>query len=198
VSTFKQILRKNVLSLPPLGVVNIHPSLLPRYRGPCPTNAALLNDEKVTGVTFHYVTEELDEGDILLQKSIPISETDNDGVLRQKLANLAGSLIPDIVAMFDGFTKPVGMPQDHNFTSFAPKPKLEDGYLEMDIDTDTIRRKMRAYNPLPGTSLMIGDRRVPVNRYEFFQDNRPDSLYECNDVIELFIGSQAIRLYKNL
>lgn len=198
VSTFKQILKENVLCLPKLGVVNFHPSLLPRYRGPCPTNAVLYNDEKITGVTVHYVTEELDEGNVLFQRSIAINETDNDGQLRQKLAMLAGELIPELVGMFAGFTKPVGAPQDNSLVSFAPKPTVEDGYLEPTFDINTIRRKMRAFNPLPGTSILVGDRRVAVDRFELCQDNRPNGLYEGNNAIDLIIDSQAIRLYKKV
>jgi methionyl-tRNA formyltransferase len=196
VATFKQILAQNVLSLPRLGVVNLHPSLLPRYRGPCPTHAALLNDEAVAGVTAHYVTEKLDEGNILFQRSIAIGEADNDGQLRQKLARLAGEMVPELIGLFAGFTKPAGMPQDHSLATLAPRPTVEDGYLERAADIPTIRRQMRAFNPLPGTSVLVGDRRVAVDRFELLQDSRADGLYQNNNSIDLIIDSQAIRLYK--
>jgi methionyl-tRNA formyltransferase len=194
--TFKQILRENVIQLPPLGVINFHPSLLPRYRGPCPTNAALLNDEKITGVTIHYATEALDEGNILLQKAMIIEEEDTDGQLRNKLARLAGEMTPEVVRMFAGFTRPAGAPQDHNLASIAPKPTVEDGYLELATDIDTIRRKMRAFNPLPGTSILVGDSRIAVERFKLIQDSRPDGQYESNYSIDFVIGAQGIRLYK--
>ncbi|GAB4544512.1 MAG: hypothetical protein Kow0063_38240 [Anaerolineae bacterium] len=196
VATFKQILTQNVLSLPPLGVVNFHPSLLPRYRGPCPTNAALYHDEKVTGVTAHYVTEKLDEGNMLLQRSMVIDEADNDGRLRQKLARLTGEMIPELIGMFAGFTRPAGTPQDHSQASFAPKPTQEDGYLELASDIDTVRRKMRAFNPLPGTSILVGGKRVAVDRFELLQDDRPDGVYNGGHAIDLVIDSLAIRLSK--
>jgi methionyl-tRNA formyltransferase len=198
VATFKQILKERILGLPSLGVVNVHPSLLPKYRGACPTNAVLDNDEKVTGVTFHYVTEELDNGDILLQRALPISETDNDGQLRQKLAQLAGRLIPELVGMFSGFSKPAGTPQDHALASFAPKPVVEDGYLEKAKDIQTIRKKIRAFNPIPGTSILVADQRIPINRFEIVQDSKPDGIYVNRDTIEWIIGPEAIRLFKNL
>jgi methionyl-tRNA formyltransferase len=140
----------------------------------------------------------LDNGDILLQRLLTIHETDNDGQLRQKLAQQAGELIPELVGMFTGSRKPVGTPQDHALASFAPKPEVEDGYLEQAKDIQTIRNKMRAFNPIPGTSVRIGDKRVPVDRFELFQDPRADGLYECRDAIEIIIGSQAIRLFKDL
>ena len=198
VATFKQILKENVLNLPPLGVVNFHPSLLPRYRGPCPTNAVLYNDEKVTGMTIHYITENIDEGNIVLQRSIAISETDNDGRLRRKLAKLAGELVPELIDMFAGFTPPAGSPQDHSLASYAPKPTPEDGYLERAVAIHTIRKMMRAFNPIPGTSLLVGDKRVNVDGFELIQDKRPPGLYESNHAIDLSFESQVIRLNKKL
>lgn len=196
VATFKQILKKNVLSLPPLGVVNFHPSLLPNYRGPCATNAALLNDEKVTGVTIHYVTEELDAGNILLQRFISIGKEDNDGSLRQKLARLAGEMVPELIEMFGTFTKPTGSVQDHSLATFAPKPTVEDGYLERVRDIDTIKRKVKALNPLPGTSILVGDKRVAVGQFEHLEESGTNGLYDRNEAIDLFIESKGIRLYK--
>ena len=198
VATFKQILDQNVINLPKLGIVNLHPSLLPRYRGPSPTNAALLNDDEITGVTGHYLTEGLDEGNILLQRSVDIGETDNDGQLRRKLAMLAGEMVPELIGRFATSTKPVGTPQDHSLASPAPKPSVEDGYLETATDIQTIRRKMRAFNPLPGTSIRIGESRVIVDRYELFQDSRSNGVYNNDNFIDLAIDSQAIRLFKKV
>jgi len=198
VATFEQILRENILGLPPLGVVNFHPSLLPRYRGRCPTNAALFNDERVTGVTVHYVTKQLDGGDILLQRAIAINSRDTDGQLRRTLARLAGSMVPSLIGMFASFTKPAGRPQDHSLASPAPKPAADAGYLERATDVDTIRRMMRAFNPLPGTSIGVGGRRVTVDRFELFRAYGPTGLHEYNDAIELITGPQAIRLFKKV
>ena len=196
VATFKQILKETVLRLPSLGVVNFHPSLLPRYRGPCPTNAALVNDEKVTGVTVHSMTEKLDDGDILLQRSIAVGESDNDGHLRKKLAILSGEMVREVIDKFAGFTRPTGTAQNNDLVSLAPKPTVEDGYIELAPDIASVRRKMRAFNPLPGTSILVGNKRVTVDRFELLQDTRRDGLYRNHDSIDLIIGSQAIRLYE--
>lgn len=196
VATFKQILKEKVLSLPKLGVVNVHPSLLPNYRGPCPTNAALLNGENTTGVTIHYVTETVDEGNLLLQRSIAIGESENDGQLRLRLSRLAGEMMPELIEMFAGTSWPAGTPQDHSRANFAPRPTAEDGYLEQATDVLAIQRKMRAFNPLPGTSILIGDRRVAVDRFEILSRNGVDGIYENGNAIDFIIGSHAIRLYK--
>lgn len=200
VATFKQILKENVLSLPSLGTVNFHPSLLPQYRGPCPSHAALLHSEQVTGITVHYVTEEVDQGNILLQRSIKINEEDNDGRLRQRLANLAGEMVPDVIGMFAGFTKPDGEPQRTDFSSYAPRPTIEDGYLELAKDVDEVRRRVLAFNPLPGTSILIGDRRITVDRAEFFETEWADGdrVVENENAVELTINSRSIRLMKKV
>jgi methionyl-tRNA formyltransferase len=198
VATFKQILKVNVLKVPVLGVINFHLSLLPRYRGPCPTNAVLYCDENTTGMTIHYVSEKVDEGNILLQKSIVISDVKDDGELRKRMALLAGELTPEVIGLFADYSKPVGSPQNHNFASYAPKPVPEDGYLELATNIDTIRRKMKAYNPMPGTSILIEDERVVIDRYELIQDHREDGVYDNGDSVDLILNSQAIRLFKKI
>jgi methionyl-tRNA formyltransferase len=196
VSTFKQILKENVLDIPPLGVINFHPSLLPQYRGPCPTNAALFHDERVTGITVHYVTQEVDQGSILLTRPMAIDDICNDGQLRRELAILAGNMVPEVIELFRDHIKPLGAPQEKSISRPAPRPTVEDGYLELAGDVDTIRRKLRAYNPLPGTSILIGERRIPVDRFELFQDSRPDGVHEGQSTIDLIVGSRGIRLKK--
>jgi methionyl-tRNA formyltransferase len=196
VATFKQILKEEVIKLPKLGVVNFHPSLLPKYRGPSPTNAVLLNNERMTGVTVHYMTKDIDEGDILLQRSANIVDVENDGFLRKKLANIYGELVPDLVDLFIGSEAPKGTPQDHHLATPAPRPDATRGYLELACDVDKIRNMMRAYNPLPGTSILVGDKRYVVDRFEEIRDERVDGLYENTDYIDVIVNSRAIRLFK--
>jgi len=196
VATFNEILRPPVLGRPRLGVVNLHPSLLPKYRGPCPTHAALLNGDDVTGVTVHYITDRLDAGNVLLQRSLPIDEADNDGRLRQRLARLAGSLVPEIISMFEGGRKPAGYPQNDGLATRAPRPAREDGRLTPDDDIELIRRRIRAFNPLPGTSISVGDRRVSVGSFAELEDGRAPGVYEANHSIDIVRASGAIRLFK--
>jgi methionyl-tRNA formyltransferase len=196
VATFKQIIGANILSLPKLGVINFHPSLLPKYRGPCPTNAALLNDDRVAGVTVHFITEKVDEGNILLQRSVPVNEMDNDGLLRRKLAELSGAMVPEVIGMFAGFDKPEGVLQDHRLATLAPRPSVEDGYLESVMDIRTIRNKVRAFNPLPGTSFLVGGDRVIIDNFELIRADRPNGIYNQGDTIDVILNSEAIRLFK--
>lgn len=197
-ATFKQIIKENVLSLPRLGFINFHPSLLPKYRGPSPTNTALLNDEKFTGVTVHYVTDRVDEGNILLQKSISIDEMENDGQLRRKLSSLSAKMVPEIITMFSGATRPVGTPQDHSLATLAPKPAVEDGCLEQCVDVNAIQNRVRAFNPLPGTSYAVGDQRIVVDRFQLVPVDGPDGIYDEGDTIKVILDTQAIRLFKKI
>ena len=92
VANFSQVLRAQLLEIPSMGCVNVHPSLLPKYRGPSPIYWVLKNKESVTGVTIHYIDERIDSGDIILQKQIPIDGRDNERTLESKCA-LVGSEI---------------------------------------------------------------------------------------------------------
>lgn len=107
---------------------------------------------RLRGVTIHYITEKLDEGDILMQRSVDIGESENDGQLRRKLALLSGEMAREIIGEFASF-KPAGTPPINNLATLALKPTVEDGYIELAPDIDSVRRKMRAFNPLPGTSI---------------------------------------------
>jgi methionyl-tRNA formyltransferase len=196
VATFKQILKQKVLNIPTFGVVNFHPSLLPYYRGPCPTNAALLHGEKVTGMTIHYVTEGIDDGDILLQRSVEIEKDEIDGQLRQKLAQLSGDMVPELIALFSKFHKPSGKSQDHEKATFAPKPNIEDGYIEASSDIETIQRQLRAYNPIPGTTMLIDGVRIPVDHFDRLPNRQGDGVFVSENYIDVIINSEAIRLYK--
>lgn len=198
VATFKQILTQPLLDIPRFGVVNFHPSLLPKFRGPCPSNAALLSGEKTTGVTAHYVTEGIDEGNILMQKLVTINEDEIDSQLRKKLAALSGDMIPDVIKLFSTEKKPFGKVQKHSQASFAPKPTKEEGYLETACDIDSVLRKMRAFNPIPGTSMLVNGERIAVCRYERLSGHQMDGIYEHENFIDLIIHTKGIRLYKKV
>jgi methionyl-tRNA formyltransferase len=195
VATFKQMLRTPLLALPRLGVVNLHPSLLPRHRGPCPTQAALLAGDRTTGVTAHYVDERLDEGDILLQRTLEIDDHDDDGRLRQRLASLAASMVPDLVGLFAGGTRPSGRAQDHAQATLAPRPDPEQGHLERAPDAEAARRAVRALTPYPGASVLVGAERIAVDSAQVLADTRPPGIYPQDDTVDLVFETGAVRLF---
>ncbi|MEO8665235.1 MAG: formyltransferase family protein, partial [Ignavibacteria bacterium] len=109
VASFNQILSKDVIEIPKLGTINLHPSLLPKYRGPYPDQAVLLNGENQTGVTIHYMEEALDSGNIIFQKELEISPDDNYSSLKKKIAELAEEVVPVVVSLFSNGVKPEGI-----------------------------------------------------------------------------------------
>ena len=147
-AAYGQILRQSVLDLPRLGVLNIHPSLLPRYRGASPVAAAILNGGEETGVTIMRMVLALDEGPILSQRKVAIEPQDTTGRLTRRLAEEGAALLmatlPDYV---NGKLTPA--PQDESLASYVSVVKKEDGLVDWRLPALRISRQVRAYNPWP-------------------------------------------------
>lgn len=150
VAAYGKIIPPEVLNFPKHKIINIHSSLLPKYRGPTPIQTAILNGEKETGITIIVLDEELDHGDIISQIKYPILEDDNYQILHDKLskagAELLIKLLPDWI---NGKIKAI--PQDHKKATFTRKFKWEDGKIEWSKESIEIIRKIKALNPEPGT-----------------------------------------------
>jgi len=148
VCAYGKILPKEVLEIPKFGCFNIHASLLPKYRGASPINYAILNGEKETGITIMLMDEGLDTGPILLQKKIPIEDTDTAITLSKKLSELGREAIIEAIDLHkQGKLKP--FPQPEEGVSYAPILKKEDGYFEFSEPAIYIERKVRAFLPWP-------------------------------------------------
>lgn len=150
VAAFGQILEKDILDLPVYGCLNIHASLLPRWRGVSPIQAAILNGDNASGVTIMKMDEGIDTGDIIAQHSIPIEPDDTGGSLFDKLAQLGADLLlrtlPDYL---NGRNIP--QPQGPSHTPYAPMLKKTDGELDFSQPAALLSRQVRAYHPWPGT-----------------------------------------------
>ena len=120
VAAYGKLLPEDILNVPPLGSINVHSSLLPKYRGAAPINWALLDGEPETGVTIQYMAAELDAGDILLQKSTPIGDTEDAQALTERLAQLGAEALSETVAALTARTAS-RTPQDHARHTYAPK-----------------------------------------------------------------------------
>jgi len=163
VAAYGQILRPKVLEIPPRGCVNVHASLLPRYRGAEPVAAAILAGEKETGVTIMLMDEGMDTGPILAQRSIPIAPDDTRATLTEKLAHLGADLLLETLPRWlGGEIKP--QPQDDALASYAPLLKREDGEIDWARPAVVIERMVRAYTPWPGTYTHWRGRRLKVLR----------------------------------
>ncbi len=147
-AAYGQILRQTVLDLPPYGVLNIHPSLLPRYRGASPVAAAILNGDEETGVTIMRMVLALDEGPILSQRKVPIEAQDTTGSLTHRLAEEGADLL---MAMLPGYVNGTlaPVPQDDSLASYVSMVKKEDGIIDWRLPASQIWRQVRAYNPWP-------------------------------------------------
>ena len=149
VAAFGQILKKEILDLPKYGCINVHASLLPRWRGAAPINAAILAGDEETGITIMQMDVGLDTGPMLAKKSIRLSPDDTAGSVFQTLSTLgADLLIETLPKIIDGSITP--QPQPYEGATYAPMLKREDGKLNFDQSVYEIERRVRAMNPWPG------------------------------------------------
>jgi methionyl-tRNA formyltransferase len=163
VAAFGQILKKNVLDLPPHGCINVHASLLPRWRGASPINAAILHGDKESGVTIMKMNEGLDTGPILAARSMPIPENMNAGQLSDSLAKMGGELLTDILADYLA-GKLTLQTQDESQATYAPMLSKQDGLLDFSQPAEVVTRKVRAFYPWPGTFTYWKDQPLKIHR----------------------------------
>jgi methionyl-tRNA formyltransferase len=163
VAAFGQILRPAVLDLPPGGCINVHASLLPRWRGAAPIQAAILHGDEQSGVTIMLMDPGVDTGPKLSQRSTPILPEDSAGTLSQRLAQLGAELLIDTLPGYlSGETKRV--PQDESEATYAPLLKKSDGELDFNQPATTLTRQVRAFNPWPGTFITWKSGRLKIHR----------------------------------
>jgi methionyl-tRNA formyltransferase len=148
VVAYGQMLRAELLALPPHGCLNVHGSLLPRYRGAAPVAWAVANGETVTGVTTLFMNERMDAGDILLQAAVPIEPDDTGGTLGEKLAAAGADLLMRSLAAIRAGTAP-RRPQDESLATLAPKLNKTDGRLDWRTPARVLHNRVRAFNPWP-------------------------------------------------
>ena len=150
VAAFGVLLPKPVLDLPPHGCINVHASLLPKYRGAAPIPAAILNGESEVGITLIRMDEGLDTGPMIAQASVPIRPDDTTDTLTVRLAELgAQSLAETLPRWVAGQITP--QPQDHSRATLAPKLNKLDGRLDWPKPAAELDRRVRAFSPWPGT-----------------------------------------------
>jgi len=163
VAAFGQILRPEVLGLPKFGCINVHASLLPRWRGASPINAAILHGDLHTGITIMKMDEGLDTGPILSQESIRIEGDETAGELSEKLADLGAQLLIDTLPGYlSGEIAP--LEQDGSHSTYAPMLQKGDGRLDFLEPAEDLRRKVLAFNPWPGAFIDVNETRLKVHR----------------------------------
>ena len=163
VAAFGQILRPEVLAIPPHGCLNVHASLLPRYRGAAPIPAAILAGDERTGVTIMRMDEGLDTGPMLAQAVWPISPQDTTGSLTEVLARLGASLLVEVLpSWLAGAIAP--RPQDESQATYCLMLRNEDGLLDGALPAADLDRQVRACDPWPGAYTTWAGQRLKILR----------------------------------
>ncbi|MBN1669001.1 MAG: methionyl-tRNA formyltransferase [Anaerolineales bacterium] len=172
VAAFGQILRPQVLDLPPYGCINVHASLLPRWRGAAPINAAILHGDHETGITIMKMDAGLDTGPILSQRTIPIQPQDTAGTLFDRLAAAGAELLVETLPGYlSGEIQP--HPQQDELATYAPMLTKAEGELDFQHTAAELERQVRAFNPWPGTFIHWQDTLLKIHRAHRVRTSSP-------------------------
>ncbi len=191
-ASYGQIIPKEILEIPKYGCVNVHPSLLPKYRGPSPIQYTILNGDEKTGVTIMRITEKMDSGPIISQKEIKIDQKEKFENLHDKLAELGAELlIETLPKLFAGKICP--QTQDDSKASYTKILIKEDGKIDWQKPATEIERKIRALNPWPGTFTSLNGKILKVLEADLLNYNGKEEIGE----VFLFENKLAIRAGQN-
>jgi methionyl-tRNA formyltransferase len=161
VVAYGQLLNEELLALPPKGCINVHASLLPKYRGAAPIHWAIINGEEETGVTTMLMDRGMDTGDMLLKRKVPIEKVDTIGSLHDKLADIGGELLMETLAhLEDGSLTPES--QDHDEASYAALLKKEHEQILWSKNAVEIFNQVRGLNPWPGAYTEFAGKRLKI------------------------------------
>lgn len=149
VAAYGQYIKPEILELPRFEAINLHPSRLPKYRGAAPIQMAIANGESETGVTILYVSRDMDAGDILLQRAVPIQDRDDAVSLSARLAELGATMVMEAVEQIRAGAAH-RRPQDHHLATYAPKLTKEDGRIDWRLPAVALRNRIRGFVPWPG------------------------------------------------
>ena len=174
VAAYGKILPKAILDLPPLGCINVHASLLPKYRGAGPIQWAIAQGETETGITIMRISERMDSGDIFLQKAIPIAPYDTGGSLHDKLAQLGAEVLSEALDLLKQ-KQLVARPQNEADATYAPLIKKEDGRIDWSREAVVIERHIRAFNPWPSAYTTVNGKLLKIFAARVELHSRPSS-----------------------
>jgi UDP-4-amino-4-deoxy-L-arabinose formyltransferase/UDP-glucuronic acid dehydrogenase (UDP-4-keto-hexauronic acid decarboxylating) len=194
---YRDMVKQPILDIPPAGCLNLHGSLLPKYRGRCPVNWVLVNGEKQTGVTLHYMTPKPDDGDIVCQKRIAIGDDDTALTLHEKSKDAAFEMLNEILPLIKKGKAP-RKPQDHSQASYFGGRKPADGEIKWDKSPAEIRNLVRAVtHPYPGAFSFIGDRKClfwAVSQTRNTKDDAAPGTVLSIDPLTIACGQNAVKI----
>lgn len=157
VVAYGMIIPKNIIDIPKFGIINVHSSLLPKYRGAAPIHAAIINGDDKTGVSIMYISEGLDEGDVILTKETPIYLEDNLGTLHDRLKVLGAEGVEETIKLMEE-NKVIRYPQDNSLATFVKPIKKEETKIDFNDKSINIFNKIRGMNPFPVAYTTLNDK----------------------------------------
>jgi len=161
VTAFGQILNSELLAVPKYGAINIHASLLPKYRGAAPIQWAILNNDSVTGITIMKMVRGLDAGPILLKQEVPIGENETTGQLFDRLSSISGDVITTFLKNAAG-KKLKEKHQENNEVSYASKITKDMAIINWETEARKVSSHIRGMDPVPGASTTMGDKKIKI------------------------------------
>ncbi|MCR5684654.1 MAG: methionyl-tRNA formyltransferase [Lachnospiraceae bacterium] len=165
VAAYGQILKENILELPKYRCINVHASLLPRYRGASPIQWAVINGEEYSGISIMYMEKGLDTGAVILAKRLKLALDETAGSLHDRLGELAGPVLLEAMDMIEnGTADPV--PQDESLATYVPVLKKSDGELDFNLTSAELERRIRGLNPWPGAYTCINKKMIKLWKAE--------------------------------
>lgn len=203
VIAFGQKIGNELINLPPKGAINVHASLLPKYRGAAPVNWAIINGERETGISIITLAEKMDAGDILAQAKTEMLPDETAGQLHDRLAGMAANLlIKTLKQIADGTT--VYTEQDHSGATQAPKLKKSDGFLDFAEPAERLERKIRGLWPWPGASAIYVSKKtgrrerviIAVARVVDYSNPSGVSAGTLDDNLNVVCGRDTLKITK--
>jgi methionyl-tRNA formyltransferase len=191
------ILPKEILEIPKFGVINIHASLLPKYRGASPIQTAILNGDKEAGVTIMLIDDKMDHGPLLSQKQITITNNDNFESLHDKLAQLGADLLLEILPKY--LNKEINpVPQDESKATYCQLIKKEDGKIDWSKSAEELERQVRAFNPWPGAFTFWEGKQLKVIKSEVIKSESREvgKVFKLDEGICVNCGKDALEIFE--
>ena len=170
-AAFGQLLPESLLNAPKLGAINVHASLLPKYRGGAPIHQAIIDGEEETGITIMYMVKKLDAGNIISQQSIRIEEEDNVGTMHDKLSFLGAELLKKTLPSIIDNTND-SIPQDDALATFASNIRREDERIDWNMSAQAIHNHIRGLSPWPVAYTTMDDTNLKIYDAELVETNK--------------------------
>jgi methionyl-tRNA formyltransferase len=192
VMAYGQILPRDILEIPKIACLNLHASLLPRWRGAAPIQAAIAAGDRQTGVTVMYMDAGLDTGDILLQRRLDVRPDETGKSLHDRLSKVAPDVLLESLQLLGEGVAPRIL-QDNAIATYAPKLKRDDGKIDWSEPAEMIERKIRAFNPWPGTFTQLGGQNLKIFSASLADlSGKPGEILQSDKALIIAAGSSAL------